>query len=86
MKVSKQAVAERLGGYLRHEVSLSQLVDWAESALMEGDFDAADAAALSQVVARMGVADVRVFGLSWDDCEELLHKLGYAAKIELVPA
>ncbi|MBU4459906.1 MAG: hypothetical protein KJ579_05005 [Verrucomicrobia bacterium] len=86
MKVSKQAVAARLGAYLRHESSLAQLVDWAENALLEGDFEASNASALSHVVARLGVADVREFGLSWDDCAALLHELGYSAKIELVPA
>ncbi len=86
MKVSKQAVAAKLGAYLRHESTLAQLVEWAECALMEGEFEAANAAALSSVVARLGVADVREFGLSWDDCAALLHELGYSAKIELVPA
>ncbi len=36
------------------------------------------------MIARLGLADVRAFGLSWEDCEELLHKLGYAARIEVV--
>jgi hypothetical protein len=56
-------------------------VDWAENALMEGDIDEKEAAAISAVVSRLGVADVRAFGLTWADCEELLSRLGYSARI-----
>ncbi|MEI6279357.1 MAG: hypothetical protein WCQ16_08255 [Verrucomicrobiae bacterium] len=37
-----------------------------------------DAKTLSSVIARLGVADVRAFGLVWDDCEEILRKLGFS--------
>ena len=84
--ITKQTVAEQLGAYLRHESSLAQLVDWAEQAMMDGEFPEPEAAALAKVVARLGVADVRAFGLTWEDCETLLRELGYAAKIELAPA
>jgi hypothetical protein len=61
-------------------------VDWSERALMDGEFVECDAAALSQAVARLGVADVRAFGLAWEDCEELLHKLGYTPRVDVVAA
>jgi hypothetical protein len=38
------------------------------------------------VISRLGVADVRAFGLAWEDCEDLLKKLGYAARVEVVAA
>jgi hypothetical protein len=53
---------------------------------MEGEFDEQDAAAISAVVARLGVADVRAFGLTWADCEELLAKLGFSARVEISAA
>ena len=53
---------------------------------MDGDLDERDLAVLRQVVARIGLADVRAFGLTWEDCEELLHQLGYAARVEVVTA
>ena len=83
MKVSRQTVARKMAGYLRHRVSLKALVDWAELAMMEGQFVAEDAAAIRDVVARLGLADVRAFGLSWDDCEHLLRQLGYSVRVEL---
>jgi cobyrinic acid a,c-diamide synthase len=84
MTITKQAVANQIAAYLHHEITLAQLVDWSERALMDGEFAEPDAATLSQVVARPGVADVRAFGLAWDDCEELLRKLGFAPRVELV--
>ena len=38
------------------------------------------------VVARLGVADVREFGLTWSDCEDRLRRLGFHARIDIVAA
>lgn len=84
MTITKHTVAGKLAAYLRHEMTLAQLVDWAENALMEGEFAEADAEAVRDVVARLGVADVRAFGLTWEDCEQLLQRLGYRARVEVV--
>lgn len=86
MLVTKRTVVDKIAAYLRHDISLAQLVDWAEGVLLEGELDEADAATVSRVVARLGVADVRAFGLTWEDCEELLQALGYAARVEVVAA
>ncbi len=86
MIVTKQDVAEKIAAHLQHRITLPQLVDWAENAMMDAAFDENDAATISTVVARLGVADVRAFGLSWTDCEELLAKLGFSAKVEIVAA
>ena len=86
MTITKQSVAEKIAAYLRHEISLAQLVDWAESSMMDGEFEERDLTALRNVVARLGVADVRAFGLAWEDCESLLRHLGYAARVDIVAA
>ena len=86
MIVTKQAVAETIAAYLQHRIALPQLVDWAENSMMEGEFEDKDAAAITAVVSRLGVADVRAFGLTWADCEELLAKLGFSARIQIVAA
>ena len=86
MIVTKQVVAEQIAAHLKHRVTLLQLVDWAENAMMDGEFDEKDAATISAVVARLGVSDVRAFGLTWTDCEELLAKLGFSARVEIVAA
>ena len=83
MTITKQAVAERIAAYLHHRITLAQLVDWAENALMDGELEENDAEAIAAVVSRLGVADVRAFGLAWEDCEELLRQLGFSARIEI---
>lgn len=83
---TRSAVIAKIDDYLQHRIDLSGLVDWAEQVMMEGDFEDADHDLLRDVVARLGVADVRAFGLTWEGCEELLRRLGYRAEIVLRPA
>jgi HD-like signal output (HDOD) protein len=82
--VTRESVAEKLGAYLRHDLSLAAFVDWAESALMNSDFDPANLTTIRDAVARIGAADVRTFGLAWEDCEHLLSQLGYSAQVSIV--
>ena len=59
MIITKQTVADKIAAYLHHEITLPQLVDWAENALMDGELAEGDAKTLSTVIAGLGVADVR---------------------------
>ena len=86
MVITKQTVADKIAAYLHHDISVEQLVDWAENALMDGEFAEQDAATLAAVIGRLGVADVRAFGLTWEDCEQLLRRLGFSTRIEIVSA
>ena len=83
MTITRETVADKLAAYLHHDVSLAVLVDWAESAMMDGDFQGEAAEEARDVVARVGVADVRAFGLTWEDCEDLLNKLGCTVRLEV---
>lgn len=86
MTITRETVAATLKKYLRHEMALGALVDWAEAAMMEGDFEDAHFDAIRDSVARLGVADVRAFGLTWEDCEQILHALGFTARVEIFAA
>jgi cobyrinic acid a,c-diamide synthase len=86
MVITKQTVADKIAAYLRHDISLADLVSWAEEAMMAGEFAEQDATLIADVVSRLGVADVRAFGLAWEDCEQLLRQLGYAARVDIVAA
>jgi len=81
--ITNQTVAEKLADYLNHRITLENLVDWAESGMMEGEFDEGHHDAIRNAIARMGVADVRVFGLTWEDCQEILRPLGYSSRVEI---
>ena len=86
MTITKKTVADKIAAYLHHEITLAQLVDWSEVALMDGELAEHDTQTLSSVIARLGVADVRAFGLAWEDCEELLLQLGFAPRVDVVAA
>ena len=81
MKVTRQIVADKIADYLHGKVSQAELVDWAEGTMMDAEFDEADTDLLTDIVGRLGLADLAEFGLRWRDCEEFLRRLGYKAKV-----
>jgi hypothetical protein len=81
MKISRRVAAQKLIDYLQHKIAAAELVDWAESAMMEGEFDEEHFDLLRDVISRVGLADVRVFGLTWEDCEDFLARLGYKVNV-----
>jgi cobyrinic acid a,c-diamide synthase len=86
MTITRKDVAEKISAYLRHQITLAELVDWAELAMMEADFEEGDFETIRNVLSRLGVADVRAFGLLWEDCEALLRRVGYNVHLEIVAA
>jgi len=84
--ITQQTVAEKIAAYLHHEMTLAQLVDWAENAMMDGEFEERNLSSLRNVISRLGVADVRAFGLTWEDCEQLLKQIGFSARVDIVAA
>lgn len=85
-KITSQTVAAKLTDYLHHKITLEELVEWAENVMMDGEFDERQASVLRDAVGRLGVADVKAFGLTWEDCEEILGKLGYAVRVDVSEA
>ena len=86
MLITKKIVADKIAAYLHHDSTLAQLVDWAECAMMEDGFEESGLPAIRSAVSRVGVADVRAFGLTWEDCEELLSQLGFSARVSIIAA
>lgn len=80
MLTTRQVVAQQIGAYLRHQLTLQELVDWAEREMMDGQFESP---VVRDAVARLGLADVRAFGLTWEDCERLLGDLGFIAHVDI---
>jgi hypothetical protein len=80
MAITRQIVADRIAAYLGHRASLSELVDWAEQQITEGDFESP---VVRDAVTGLGLADVRAFGLTWEDFQRILSDLGYAARVEI---
>ncbi len=84
MQLTRATVARKLAAYLHHEISLDALVAWANAAMMEADFEETHYETIRAVVARLGLADVQAFGLTWEDCTHMLKQLGYDARVEIV--
>ena len=77
MQLTREAMARKLASYLHCETSLDELVAWANAAMMEDDFEEAYYDAIRNAVARLGLAEVQAFELTWEDCASLLKQLGY---------
>lgn len=81
--ITRQITGAKLQSYLNEELTLAQLVDWAENAMVDEEFEDEYVELLSDVIGRMGVADVDTFKLSWEDIAKMLEKLGYRATVAL---
>ena len=84
MQLTRELVVRKLDAYLHHQLTLDDLVAWANDAMMDDDFEKEHFDVIRDTVARLGLADVRAFGLTWEDCESLLKQLGYNARVEIV--
>ncbi len=51
-KITSRSLADMLTGYLRHELSISELTDWAEQAMMEGEFADENYETIRDIVSR----------------------------------
>ena len=82
MIITKQLLAVKMLSYLQHKTTLGELVEWAESAFMDGDLQGDDPEVVRDILARLGLADVKTFGLFWDECEDIMRRLGYVLKVD----
>lgn len=82
--ITRDVLASQLRNYLQHRITREELVDWAEHAMMEAEFDERDLDTIRDITSRLGLADVREFGLAWEDCEGYLARLGYRTKVDVV--
>ena len=83
MKLTRQNIAHKLIDYLYHRITLSELVNWAETSMMEADFDEKDYETLIDITSRLGLANVKAFGLTWEDIKNFLQLLGYRVDLKV---
>ena len=84
--ITRETLASQLRDYLQHRITRTALVSWAEHAMMEEEFEDGDLDTIRDITGRLGLADVREFGLTWEDCEGFLSRLGYRAQVDVVRA
>ena len=76
MPTSRQ-ILKHLTAYLYRDISLAELVAWAESVLIEPDIPAAeDADLIMDVLTYLAAADSRGFPLTWDVLTDFVARLG----------
>ena len=84
MVVTKKMLVDKLLQYINRQIALAALVSWSEEMMQESDLEGQNFDLIRDILSRIGLADVREFGLTWDDCYEYLHRLGYDVKVELL--
>ena len=80
--ITKHITASKILSYLKHQISLNDLVDWAEHVISEEDFEVEEEKLLMEVLGLLGLADVKAFGLTWENCESMMNKLGYQINVK----
>ena len=86
MEITKDRAAKKMLSYMKRQITIKELVGWAEQAVMDGKFKPGQEKILREVTGRIGVADVKAFGLTWEDCDLLMKKLGYKIRIDAIAA
>jgi hypothetical protein len=79
--ITKKIIAEKLLAYLQHHTSLAEVVAWAEQALLDADYKDDAVHTIRNILAQLGMADVKAFGLEWRDCESIMERLGFKLEV-----
>jgi hypoxanthine phosphoribosyltransferase len=79
------AILRHMNLYLERDLSLQDLLDWAETTLAENELSAEDEAFLQDLLARAGEPGSRDFGLTLEDCSDLMARLGQELKVRTRP-
>ena len=81
IKISRKDVAKKIIDFLQHRITINELVDWAENMMLEADFEEENFETIRDIISKLGLADVKAFGLTWEDSDSFLQRLGYQAQI-----
>ncbi len=80
--ITRETTANKILAFLQHKISQKELVNWAENAVSEEELEPKNEKLLMQILGSLGLTDVKTFGLTWEDCELFMKKLGYEIKVE----
>lgn len=83
---TKETISQQLTSYLNHQLTLAELVGWAEHVILDGNIQDADPKKVMRVLGRIAASDAEGFGLLWEDCDDMLRELGYRAHVNVTKA
>lgn len=76
MNITRQVVSDQFA-YLNQELTLAQLVDWAENTFIDDSLvPDDDIPLLNDMLMYLAGADTSQFPLTWDICADFMAKLG----------
>jgi hypothetical protein len=82
--ITRQQVSEKIVAYLNGELTLAQLVSWAENCMVEGGFAPdSDVDMLIEIVMYLAAADTKYFPPTWEVFSDFLNQLG--SRVKVVP-
>jgi len=87
--IDRQVVTQQIVAYLNGDTQLSQLVAWAEDALValtETDSDVPYERDLIRILGYIGAGDSRNFPLTWEVLNDFLHRLDTRVKVTVSAA
>jgi hypothetical protein len=82
--ITHQTILDQLNAYLKHQITLADLVNWAETALIEPEIpDGENADLLMDILMYLGAADSRGFPLTWEKLSEFVERLGGSLRVSV---
>ncbi len=80
--ITREQVSNKLLAYLNQQMTLAELVDWAEDCFVIGGFGPEeDIPVLRDVVMYLAAADSQAFPLTWEVCADFMQQLGTPVKV-----
>jgi hypothetical protein len=85
--ITKQIISDQLLAYLNENITLAELVDWAENCFVTGGFAPDDdIPVIRDVLSYLAAADTTAFPLTWEVCLDFMKQLGTPVKVVPVSA
>jgi hypothetical protein len=82
MSITRQTVSDKLLAYLNRQLTLSELVDWAENTFIDDVLEPdEDVEMLNDILSYLAAADTAQFPLTWEICADFLAKLGVIVRV-----
>jgi len=81
----REAILRQMNNYLSQEITLAELVAWAQETLAAADLSPDDESFLRDLIARSGEPGSNGFGLTMEDCSALLGRLGQELRVSTAP-
>jgi len=82
LTITSKSILEKLNAYLNQEITLAQLVDWAETGLIDPEIpERENVDLIMDTLMYIGAADSAGFPLTWDVLTEFFEKLGGKVRV-----